>query len=253
MVVGAQLFTVREFTKTPEELARTLARVADIGYRVVQVSGTGPFEAGWLAQELRKNGLTCALTHTAPNRIADETDAVAAEHKLFGCQHMGIGSAPGAFAGGLADYEAFRDRFVPVAGRLRQLGIHLGYHNHHFEFARYGGKLILERMAEDFQPEDLTFILDTYWVQFGGCNPAQWVRRLAGRVPCVHFKDMAIVDNKQRMAVVGEGNIDFDEVLSACADAGTQYVLVEQDDCGGEDPFECLRRSFEYLKARGLA
>ena len=41
-------------------------------------------------------------------------------------------------------------------------------------------------------------------------------------------------------------------VLAEAEAAGTQYLLVEQDDCNGEDPFDCLARSLAYLKARGL-
>lgn len=54
------------------------------------------------------------------------------------------------------------------------------------------------------------------------------------------------------MSVVGEGNINFDAVLNAAEDAGTQYLLVEQDNCNGEDPFDCLKRSYENLRAMGL-
>ena len=42
MVLGAQLYTVREFTKTADDYARTIERVAKIGYKCVQVSGVGP-------------------------------------------------------------------------------------------------------------------------------------------------------------------------------------------------------------------
>ena len=56
----------------------------------------------------------------------------------------------------------------------------------------------------------------------------------------------------QLMAVVGEGNINFDAVISAAESAGTQYLLVEQDNCNGEDPFDCLKRSYENMKAMGL-
>ncbi len=33
---------------------------------------------------------------------------------------------------------------------------------------------------------------------------------------------------------------------------GTQFMLVEQDDCNGEDPFECLKRSYNNLKTMGF-
>ena len=42
MKIGAQLFTVRDFTKTLDDFAETLKKIADIGYTTVQVSGTCP-------------------------------------------------------------------------------------------------------------------------------------------------------------------------------------------------------------------
>ena len=54
MQLGAQLYTVREFTKTLSGFSETLKKVADIGYRTVQVSGTCAFEAEWLAEQLKK-------------------------------------------------------------------------------------------------------------------------------------------------------------------------------------------------------
>lgn len=48
MNIGAQLYTVREFCKTLDDFALTLKKVADIGYRTVQVSGTCAFDPAWL-------------------------------------------------------------------------------------------------------------------------------------------------------------------------------------------------------------
>ena len=84
MEIGAQLYTVREHTKTLEDFSRTLEKIAAIGYRNVQVSGTCAYEPAWLKAELDRTGLRCVLTHTDPGRIAAETDAVAAEHQAFG-------------------------------------------------------------------------------------------------------------------------------------------------------------------------
>ena len=75
---------------------------------------------------------------------------------------------------------------------------------------------------------------------------------LNGRAECVHLKDLAIVEGKQRMAAVGEGNLNFEKIISAAEDMGTEHLLVEQDDCYGEDPFLCLERSYKYLRTMGL-
>ena len=54
------------------------------------------------------------------------------------------------------------------------------------------------------------------------------------------------------MAPLGEGNINFDRVFEKAEAAGTKFALVEQDDCYGDDPFDCLKRSYLYLKANGI-
>ena len=81
------------------------------------------------------------------------------------------------------------------------------------------------------------------------------IKKLAGRLPCVHFKDYAIIrggDPAVQFTSVGNGNLDWDEIIPACEEAGVKYVLIEQDNCFGKDPFECLKSSFEFLKSKGL-
>lgn len=119
MEIGAQLYTVREHTKTLEDFSRTLEKIAAIGYRNVQVSGTCAYEPAWLKAELDRTGLRCVLTHTDPGRIAAETDAVAAEHQAFGCTHIGIGSLPGGFDKGLAGYQTFAETYRRWGGGWR--------------------------------------------------------------------------------------------------------------------------------------
>ncbi|MDD2362642.1 MAG: sugar phosphate isomerase/epimerase [Oscillospiraceae bacterium] len=254
MEIGAQLYTVRDYTRTLDDFAKTLEKIRDIGYRVVQVSGTCSYEPEWLKSQLDRFGLTCAITHYNVDRIANETDQVVAEHKQFDCRYIGIGSMKNGLRNGMDDYISFRDTYQPAGKRMAELGCKLMYHNHNMEFARCGeGKRVyLEKMAADFSPDDLGFTLDTFWVQAGGGNPAQWIRKLSGRVPCVHLKDMTYAGGAQRMAPVYEGNMDFDAILEACEAAGTQYLLVEQDDCYGEDPFICLKTSYQNLKSKGL-
>ncbi|MDD6237069.1 MAG: sugar phosphate isomerase/epimerase [Clostridiales bacterium] len=252
MEIGAQLYTVRDFCKTPENFAETLKKIADIGYRTVQVSGTCAYEPEWLARQLKETGLRCVLTHYNLDKIKKEPEQTVAAHKQFGCKYIGIGCMPGPLEQS-GTYDHFVADFLAPAKAIAANGALMMYHNHHIEFMRDGnGKLYLERLAEDFAPEELGFTLDTYWVQYGGGNPSEWIKKLSGRVPCIHLKDLAIVSGEQRMAVVGEGNINFDSVLSAAEAAGTSYLLVEQDSCYDENPFDCLKRSYQNLVAMGL-
>ena len=53
--------------------------------------------------------------------------------------------------------------------------------------------------------------------------------------------------------VAFDDNVEYAKGLLEKAEAaGTKYMLVEQDNCNGEDPLDCLRRSYQYLRAMGF-
>jgi len=249
MFIGAQMYTVREFTKNLDDFALTLQKIADIGYKYVQVSGTCAFEAEWLREQLARTGLQCVLTHTPGPRIVDETEKVCAEHAIFGCDHIGLGWYAFDESKPETNYENFIRTYLPAAERMKANGKYFMYHNHDQEFRKLDGKLLMDKMAEDMPKDLMGFTLDTFWVQAGGGDPAQWIEKLAGRVPVIHLKDFSY---GRKMAVIGEGNINFSRVFEKAESAGTKFMLVEQDDCNGEDPFDCLKRSYDYLHSCGL-
>ena len=248
MQIGAQFFTVREFTKNLDDLALTLRKVADIGYKTVQISATCPFEPEWMKTQLEANGLKCVLTHVRDSRLVEDTAAVAAEHDVFGCHYVGLGQYKFRPEEG-ESVDKFVEIYGPVAKTLKECGKYFMYHNHAHEFRKENGRLVFDQLMERIPADEMGFTVDTYWVQRGGGDPAQWLEKLAGRIPCIHLKDYA---HDQVMAVVGEGNINFDRVFEKAEAGGTKYMLVEQDSCYGEDPFDCLKRSYEYLKAQGF-
>ena len=253
MEIGAQLYTVRDHCKTPEDFARTLCRIADIGYPTVQVSGTCAYDPAWLRDRLRETGLRCVLTHTSPDRIRDHTQEVMADHAVFGCRHIGIGCAPNCLQNGEKDYTVLCGIIDAAAKPFADNGCRLMYHNHALEFARCeDGRTWFDRLLADYGADLLGFTLDTFWLQAAGLDVADFIRVLSGRIPCVHLKDTGVRGNDHIMAPVGSGNMNFDKIIAACADAGTEYLLVEQDDCNGEDPFACLEKSYQFLKSRGL-
>lgn len=245
MQLGAQLFTVREFAKNLDDFAETLKKVAAIGYKTVQVSGTCDYDAQWLKEQLDLNGLKCVLTHIKTDKIENQIEQVISDHKVFDCSNIGIGMYKINECG----VDAFYDKFINSAKEIKKNGMNFCYHNHAFEFEKQNGKTLYQQMAEKFLKDELCFTLDTYWVQAGGADPIWWINYLKGRVPCIHLKDM---DYQRNMMAIGEGNMNFDGILKACEQAGTQHLLVEQDNCNGEDPFDCLKRSYDFLKSCGL-
>ena len=251
MKIGAQFFTIREFCKTTDDFAESLKKVADIGYKTVQISGTCPYEGPWLKEQLDKTGLACVITHNPLSELVGTPVTLARKHDTFGCKYIGLGSFQLYAEEGNPDQtiEAFQRIYGPVAKILKENGKYFMYHNHSREFMKVNGRHIMDMLAEAIPADEMGFTLDTYWAQFAGADPAAWIEKFSGRVPCIHLKDITF---DQKMAPVGEGNINFDRVFEKAEAAGTEYMLVEQDRCYDENPFDCLKRSYDYLTACGF-
>jgi sugar phosphate isomerase/epimerase len=248
--IAAQLYTLRDFLKTPEDIASTLHRVAEIGYGAVQLSSVGPIEPAELRAICDREGLTICANHTPWEQLRDDLDAVIAENEVYGCRHTAIPIPPESMRNAEGYAQLAREASV-VAQKAKERGLVIGYHNHSFEFEKYDGRTGLEILYSE-STADLTAEIDTYWVQHGGGDPAWWLRRVAGRSPLVHLKDLVMRGREQLMAEVGEGNLNWPAILDACKDAGVEWYIIEQDHCQ-RDPFESLAISLRNLKAMGIA
>lgn len=252
MLIGAQCYTVRTFTQTERDFKVAMQRVAAIGYTAVQLSAIGPIEPSVIRGICEDNGLSIVLTHSNPERILSDVDAVIREHETLGCKYIGIGAMPDRYRS--ADWiDRFSVDFSAPAKAIANAGKLLMYHNHNFEWEKLpSGKTIMDVLLEAMPAELMGVTLDTYWVQAAGADICDWINKLQDRIPCVHLKDMAVKGYEQRMAAVGEGNIDFVKIIKLLTRLGkTEHLLVEQDNCYGDSPFDCLKRSFDYLKGLG--
>ncbi|NLG28997.1 MAG: sugar phosphate isomerase/epimerase [Chloroflexi bacterium] len=249
--VGAQLYTAREYCKDIRGIAETAAKVARIGYTAVQISGIGPADPAEVGKVMADHGLTVAATHMGWPRFLNELDAVIEEHLLWKCAHPAIGSLPAEYfsADGV---KRFCDELGPVLEKLAAAGMDFSYHNHNHEFAKHDGVRWIDALYAN-APKALNFEIDTYWVQAGGADPVSWVAKCAGREPLLHLKDMTILPNREvRYAEIGEGNLNWEQILPAAHRSGVEYYLVEQDLTYERTPFESLEISYRNLVKMGL-
>ncbi len=245
--IAAQMYTLRDFTQTPEGLRESFLKVKDIGYQAVQVSGIGPIDPKLVKQYADEAGLAICATHVPWNRLVSDLDALAAEHKLWNCKYVGLGALPGEYQTSQEGYRTFAKKVSEIALILKQKhGLQFVYHNHDFEFERLDGVTGLEVLLQEGDPEAFGFELDLYWVQAGGGSPVDWIHRVKDRMQVVHLKDMAVVARKAEFAEIGQGNMDYPAIIEACRETGVEWFVVEQDVCR-RDPFESLKISLNYL------
>ena len=258
--LAVQLYTLRDHCKTEDDFAKTCGRLREMGWGAVQVSAVGVEDPKVVRQILDDHGLVCCATHCRPpERIWQDPQGVADELETLGTKHTAVG---GYFPKGdefnESNWSSYVRQFNEGAAKLKALGYHAGYHNHSHEWAKLGGKddyqsrTAMDLLVEQFSP-DVWFEIDVYWVAHAGGNPAAWLKKLRGRLPVIHVKDLAVTSDKEPyMAEVGVGNLDWDSVLGAAKDAGVDWYCVEQDTCY-RDPFDSLETSLKFLQGRGLS
>lgn len=246
-LIGAQLYTLRDACKTPADIARSCARVKAMGYDGVQVSGIGAIEPHELKRILAGEGLACAATHLGLEALENETAKVIEEHHLWGCKYTAIGGFFPSEAWTLALWQGFVRRFNAAALKFKGSNLSIGYHNHSHELSPADGVRPQDLLIQTLDPA-VWIEIDTFWIAHGGADPAAYIDKVAGRIPCVHFKDMTIAPNReQKMTEIGDGNLNWPRIIQACRNAGVQWYLVERDS-GDLDPFESLKRSIENMR-----
>jgi len=246
--VAAQLYTIRDYLKTPSEIAVSLKKISQIGYRAVQCSGLGPIAEDELFKLCAGEGLVICATHESSEAILKEPQRIAKRLESLGTK---ITAYP--YPGGVNfdTLEAVKDfcRKLNASGKvLHEAGLILCYHNHQIEFRRLAGRSILEIIYAETDSRYLQGEPDTYWIQNGGGDVVEWCNKLKGRLPIIHLKDCTVLSNGQvSVAEIGNGNLNWKRIVAAAEQAGCQWYAVEQDSCPG-DPFESLKQSFEYLR-----
>ena len=250
MKIGAQLYTVRMFAQNEKDLGRTLEKIAGMGYEEVQVSGIGNIAPERVKALCDANGLSIVLTHNPEHRFLNDVDGLIAEHQLYGCRYVGLGMMSERYRTKDMFDDFFLDFEKPLQ-KLRDAGMLFMYHNHALEFGRLqDGRVMMDVMLERFPAEIMGITADTYWMQFAGVDVNDWLKRHGDRLSCVHLKDLIPDGFTAKMAAVGSGNMNFEAIVDTLQNNGvTEYALVEQDDCYGASPFDCLKSSLDYVKS----
>ena len=244
--LGVQLYTLRDKCQNAEDFETTLKFLDDIGCNVIQISAIGDIHPDIVAELVDKYRMDVCVTHKPYDRMKNDLYELIHEHDLIHCNNIGIGAMPGNIHETAEGVTGFITKCNEIAAKMGEKGKFLNYHNHAFEFEVYDGKRTFERLIEEVP--QLRFIPDTYWMQVGGVNPAEYMKKLSGRVDVCHFKDMRIVNNQQRFAECGTGNLDLGACYRTCKEIGVKYIVIEQDLCYDKDPYDSVKIGFEGLK-----
>jgi sugar phosphate isomerase/epimerase len=241
--IAAQMYTVRDASR--HNFAGTLQRVAELGYAGVELAGTFDTKPNELANLLNDLGLHCVSAHVSLSDLRSKLDQQIDIYKTLGADYLVCPWLPPEERGDEITYRTLAETLDQIGEQCRANGLQLCYHHHDFELRRLSGRYALDILLQETKPENLQLEPDTYWLKYGGEDPAGYIARWGERVPLVHLKDMTAT-SPPAFAEVGTGTLDWISIFEAASAGNTRWYIVEQDICPG-DPFESLRTSLENL------
>lgn len=266
--IGLQLYTVRE--QAEADLPATLAAIADLGYREVELAGLHGRSAAEFAALLRDNGLNAVAAHYSMFDLADGLDAKLSDLETLGVEYL-VCSFPGTPAperlvnrpGGpgaaivrgeltLDDWRWNAEQLDRIAAAAANAGQRFAYHNHAMEFKSYDGTLAFDELLQRTDPERVFLEVDCAWVAAGGQPPAEFIVRHRPRVRLLHIKDVKAGGETFTTVPVGSGTVDWQAVFAAVDPARLDHYFVEQEHFS-VPPLEAVAASIRYLRQLGEA
>ena len=264
--IALQVYSVRE--DAAADFYGTLKAIKAMGYDGVEFAGlyghTAAEVKGW-CQEL---GLVPVSAHVPFVDMMNDPELIKTYAEI-GCSYVVIPYLTEEYRPGQAKFSEVIEGARMLGEKANALGMTLCYHNHDFEFVKLDGEYALDVLYREVPASLLQTQIDTCWVNVGGENPAQYLRKYAGRAQIVHLKDFAGQKSERMYALigiddgkddgetgafefrpVGYGKQDFPAILAACEDVGAKWVVVEQDQPSmGKTPLECAKLSIDYLRS----
>lgn len=253
-IVGAQVSSLKPYLQTPEALRASLQKLADMGYRLVQMQWWNPeFSPESVAEAVRGAGLQCVSTQDFYEVVKADFARTVRLNELCGSRCVCVSGIPAAVLN-RESVLAFAEELSGMAAQLGRQGMTLAFHPRAREWAALpeaGGVTCTELLLQN-SPENVTLGLDLYHSGKAGLQPDALLHRLAGRVEFVHFKDFRLdAAGKEHLTPVGQGQTDWRAAVQACKETRVPWAFTEQEQWE-KDAFLCMRESLEAMRHWGF-
>ncbi len=243
--IGIILNTVPEAMKT--DYRGTLAQLKNMGYQYLEGGTYGEVPKEY-AQYVKELELKVVAGGSSMANLWDNTDQFIETAHLLGYEYITCYWPWRSDATNITKKECMEavESLNTLGKRFNKEGLGFTWHNHDKEFVEIEGKTVFDWLVQETDPELVNVQMDVYWVRKGKADPVALMKTYAGRIKLLHLKDMDHGEEEE-MTCVGNGRLDFEEILGQWADAGVEYATVENEQ--NKRGIVCAQESIEFLKS----
>ena len=247
--LGVQLYTVRE--QAEKDLGAVLAHISMIGYTEVETYwNVYTHPAKKLRSMIVDNGLSVPSGHFNYDGLDTKLDYA----KELGVQYVICPMLPKDMWTSADAFKKAAAQFNIWGEQVQKLGMQFGFHNHNYEFQKFGNTTGFDILTQNADPKLVCLEMDCYWITQAGQDPVAMLKKYSSRIQLLHLKDrqagfpttQMLGPDAEHITEVGSGTIDWKAVITTAEQTGVKHYFVERDN-GSTPAFESLRRSYQYL------
>lgn len=232
---GIQAYTYRN--SFPHGVAATLDTIQALG--ITELEGGPP--KGMTAEEFKKladdRNIRIPSTGADYKTLVENPEEVIRTAKVLGASYVMVAWIPHEGSFKLEDAQKAAKDFNKAGKLLRENGLTFCYHVHGYEFSPYKDGTLFDYIAENTNPEDVSFEMDVLWAYHGGQDPAKLLLKYGERWKLMHVKDLkkgvkgdfSGSTSTENDVAVGTGQIDIPAVLRAAKKIGIKHYFIEDE------------------------
>jgi len=253
--IGLQLYSLRDIIKN--DIKGIIQKVAAIGYKEVETYGYSAKGGFWgldskaFASLLKENGLTSPSGHFGMDnfisgKTSDELKSYIEASNVLGSKYVVVPYLGGGLRKTEDDYKKIAAKLNEAAEMCKTAGLKLGYHNHDFEFTKFGNQTGYDILLAGTDKKLVDFELDLYWAVRSQVDPLALFKTHPGRFTMWHIKDID-KKNKDVNTEVGNGAVNFKSIFTGAKLAGVKHYYVEHEFNYQPDELGSIKTSFDYV------
>lgn len=241
MKTGIQISSLKPLLKTPEEVTLAFEKMAALGCRYGQLQWIDPaVPVDHIAAVMRSNAMESLGTQDFYVSVMENFEYYVNLNAATGGIWLTVSRIPDRCKSpeGL---DVFARELTDLQEKLTPLGQRVCLHPVTADYTAVPGMNAVEYLLEKLPWLELC--LDLFHLDKNCGDMPAFIRRYAGRIPMVHFKD----HREGILVPAGQGQVRWDGVVRACREAGVAYGLAEQESWD-TDPYDCLGQALAWLE-----